>query len=80
MILGDSIIDWHSLGQAVLSSVVIGLGVLLVAGLGVVASLRAQDARAEHDEGGVIAFSVITVLCVLGIAGAIVAGIWAMTQ
>ncbi len=78
--LGEAIVDWHSLGQAVLSSVLIGLGVLIVAGFGVVASLRAQDARTKGQEGAVIGFSVITVLCIVGIGGAIVAGIWAMTQ
>jgi heme A synthase len=78
--IADSIVDWHSLGQAVLSSVVIGLGVLLVAGLAVVASLRAQDERAKGREGAVIAFGAVTVLCVIGILGAIAAGIWAMAQ
>jgi hypothetical protein len=79
MILG-SVVDWHSLGQAILSSVVIGLAVVLVAGVAVVASLRAQDARAKHQEGEVVVFSAVTVLCVIGIGAAIVAGIWAMTQ
>jgi hypothetical protein len=78
--IADAIVDWHSLGQAVLSSVVIGLGVLLVAGVAVVASLRAQDERAKGREGAVIGFSAVTVVCVIGILGAIAAGIWAMAQ
>ena len=36
-------IDWAALGQAAWTSVAIGLGVLLVAGVAVSSSLRAQD-------------------------------------
>jgi hypothetical protein len=73
-------IDWGALGQAVLTSVVIGLGVLLVAGIAVVTSLRAQDARSVNQNGAAAAFGAITAICVIALAAAIVIGIYIMTD
>jgi hypothetical protein len=53
--------------------------VVLVAGLAVVASLRAQDERRTH-RAGAIALDVVTALCVLAITGSIVLGIYVMTK
>lgn len=75
-----TLVDWDLLGEAALASVVIGIGVLVIAGLAVVASLRAQDERAAGREGPVIAYGAVTVVCVGVIAGAIAAGIWVMSQ
>jgi hypothetical protein len=75
-----TLVDWDLLGQAVLSSFVIGLGVLVVAGVAVAASLRAQDARSDGDETAFIGFSAVTVLGVVAVAAAVVGGIWVMTQ
>jgi hypothetical protein len=79
-VIASKLVDWDLLGQAVLYSFVVGLGVLVVGGLGVRASLHAQDARGDGHESTFVAFSAVTVICVLGIAGAIAAGIWVMTQ
>ena len=57
-----------------------GLGVLLVAGLAVTCSLRAQDARARGNEAAFVGLSVVTVLGVVGIVAAIAGGIWVMAQ
>jgi hypothetical protein len=78
--IASSVVDWGLLGQAVLTSVVFGLGVLLVAGVAVAASLRAQDARGEGSETAFIGFSAVTVIGVLGIVAAIAGGIWVMAQ
>jgi len=76
-----TLVDWDLLGEAVAVSFAIGIGVLVVAAIAVVASLRAQDERAAGDgEGGVVGWSAVTVACVLAIAGAIAAGIWVMAQ
>jgi hypothetical protein len=75
-----ALVDWDLLGEAVLNSFVIGLGVLVIAGIAVAASLRAQDARGEQRESAYVGFSAVTVVCVLAIAGAVAAGIWVMTQ
>jgi hypothetical protein len=75
-----TLVDWDLLGQAVLSSFVIGLGVLVVAGVAVAASLRAQDARSDGSETAFIGFSAVTVLGVVAVTAAVVGGIWVMAQ
>jgi hypothetical protein len=77
-----TLVDWDLLGQAVLSSFVIGLGVLVVAGAAVAASLRAQDSRNDGNEMAFIGFSAVTVLVVVAVAAAAGGGggIWVMAQ
>lgn len=75
-----TLVDWDLLGQAVLSSFVIGLAVLLVAGVAVAASLRAQDSRSEGNEAAFIGFGAITVLGVVAVLAAVGGGIWVMAQ
>jgi heme/copper-type cytochrome/quinol oxidase subunit 2 len=73
-------IDWGALGQAVWTSVVIGLGVLIVAALAVVTSLRSQDARNYGRGSAAASYAAITTLCVIALAAAIVVGIYIMTD
>jgi hypothetical protein len=75
-----TLVDWDLLGQAVLSSFVIGLGVLVVAGVAVAASLRAQDSRSDGNETAFIGYSAVTVLGVVAVTAAVVGGIWVMAQ
>jgi hypothetical protein len=72
-------VEWDKLLEAAYVSAAFGIGVLLVAGVAVVASLRAQDRRGA-GQGGVVALNVVTGVCVVCIAGAIVLGIAIMTQ
>ena len=58
--IASKLVEWDLLGEAVLYSVVFGLGVLVVGGLGVRASLHAQDARGEGHESAFVAFSAVT--------------------
>lgn len=74
------IVEWKPLLEAVWTSAVFGLAVLVIAGFGVRASLRAADQRSEHHEGAVIGYSAITVGCVALLVVAIAFGIWAMIQ
>jgi hypothetical protein len=69
-------IDWSALGQAAWTSVAIGLGVLLVAGVAVTSSLRAQDSRG----GDSTVLNVLTIACVVALLAAIVIGIYIMTD
>jgi hypothetical protein len=73
-------IDWGALGQAAWTSAAIGLGVLLVAGIAVTSSLRAQDAKASGHGGGSAVFNVVTIVCVVALFAAIVIGIYIMTD
>jgi hypothetical protein len=69
-------IDWAALAQAVWTSVAVALGVLLVAGVAVTSSLRAQDSR-----GGVsTVLNVLTIACVVALFAAVVIGIYIMTD
>ena len=74
-----TVVDWGKLLEAAYLSAVLGIGVVLIGGLAVVASLRAQDRRRAH-RGGVIALDVVTGACVLAIAGAIALGIYIMAN
>ena len=73
-------IDWSALAQAAYVSVAVALGVLLVAALAVISSLRAQEARADGHSGTGTALNVVTVVCVIALAAAIVIGIYIMTD
>jgi hypothetical protein len=75
-----TIVDWDSLAEAVYVSVAVGLGVLLVAAVGVASSLRAEDERGSGRGSSAAAFGSVTVVCVLGLIGAIAAGIYLLTQ
>ena len=70
-------IDWGSLWHAAWVSAAFGIGVLVVAGAAVIASLTAQDRRGAH-RGGVLALHVVTGVCVAGIAAAVVLAIYVM--
>ncbi len=74
-------IDWAALGQAAWTSVAIGLGVMLVAGIAVTSSLRAQDARGwGHGGGAAAVYHVLTVACVVALLAAVIIGIYFMTD
>ena len=72
-------IEWSKLLQAAYVSAAFGIGVIAVAGVAVVASLRAQDRRSAHL-GGAVAFEIVAATCVIGIVAAIVLGIYIMTD
>jgi hypothetical protein len=72
-------IDWGALWQAAYVSAAFGIGVMVVAGGAVVASLKSQDRRREH-QGGYVALDVVTGAGVLVILAAIVLGIYIMTD
>ena len=74
------IVEVDPLLEAIWTSAAFGLAVLAIAGFGVVASLKAGEQRQEHHEGGLIGYSVVTVVCVALLVGAVGLGIWAMTQ
>jgi hypothetical protein len=75
-----TIVDWSSLGEAAYVSVAVGLGVLLVAAVGVASSLRAEDERGAGRESSAVALNAVTVVCVLGLLAAIGTGIYLLTQ
>ena len=75
-----SIVDWAALGKTAYVSVLIGLGVLLVAALAVVSSLKAQDDRREGAGTAAVAYNGVTLLCLVGLFAAVVYGIYLIAQ
>ena len=74
------IVEVAPLLEAIWTSAVFGLVVLLVAGVGVTASLRAADQRTEHHEGAFASWGIVTIGCGVLLVAAVALGIWAMTQ
>jgi hypothetical protein len=74
------IVEVAPLLEAIWTSIAFGLGVLIIAGIGVRASLRAADERGEHHDGAMASYSFVTIICALLLVVAVVLGIWAMTQ
>jgi hypothetical protein len=72
-------VDWGKLLEAAYVSAAFGIGVVLIGGLAVIASLRAQDRRAA-GRGGAVALDLVTAACALAIAAAIVLGIYVMAS
>jgi hypothetical protein len=79
MIFGVTV-EWGKLIEAAYVSGAFGIGVILIAGFAVVASLRSQDRRAAHQGGAAVVLNVITITCVLAIAAAVVFAIYIMTD
>jgi UPF0716 family protein affecting phage T7 exclusion len=65
------IVDWKALGDVILISAVAGLAIASVLGIGIVASMRAQD-----HKGNVLALHAVTVVSVLLVAAAIAVGLY----
>jgi UPF0716 family protein affecting phage T7 exclusion len=70
-VFADSIVDWGALLDVILISAFAGLAIALTLGVGIVASLRAQD-----HKGNALALNAVTVISVLLVAGAIVVGLY----
>jgi hypothetical protein len=80
-ILAKVDIDWTALGKAGYVSAVAGLLALVVAALGVVSSLKAQDGRAQRGGTSAVGlYSIITGACVLALAALIAYGIYLLQR
>jgi hypothetical protein len=65
-----TIVDWGALLDVILTSAGAGLAIALTLGIGIVASLRAQD-----HKGNALALNAVTVISVALVAGAIAVGL-----
>jgi len=74
-LLADSIVDWAALGDVILISAIAGLAIATILGIGIVASLRAQD-----HKGNVMALHAVTIVSVVLVAGAIAVGLYYITD
>ena len=75
-LVADSIIDWGALWQVIWISAVAGIAIATVLGVGIVASLHAQDAKGTTALG----LNAVTVISVLLVGAALVTGIYFITD
>ena len=66
-----TIVDWGALLDVILISAFAGLAIALTLGVGIVASLRAQD-----HKGNALALNAVTVVSIVLVAGAIAVGLY----
>jgi UPF0716 family protein affecting phage T7 exclusion len=76
MIAADSIIDWGALWDVIWISAVAGLAIAAVLGLGIVSSLRAQDAKGTAALG----LNAVMVISVILVGAALITGIYFITD
>jgi hypothetical protein len=76
MIIADSIIDWGALWQVIWISAVAGIAIATVLGVGIVASLHAQDTKGTAALG----LNAVTVISVILVGVALVTGIYFITD
>ena len=75
-LLADSIIDWGALWQVIWISAVAGIAIATVLGVGIVASLHAQDTKGTAALG----LNAVTVISVILVGVALVTGIYFITD
>jgi hypothetical protein len=75
-----TVVDWAALAKTAWVSAAIGLGVLVVAAIGVASSLKAQDDRHAGANTAAITYGAVTVLAVAGLIAAVVYGIYLIAQ
>jgi hypothetical protein len=76
----STLVEWDLLWQAVYVSVLVGVGVALIAAIAVRASLSAQDERAAGQNAAATLNMGLTVVCVVALGAAIVIGVYLLTQ
>jgi hypothetical protein len=75
-LVAESIIDWGALWQVIWISAVAGIAIATVLGIGIVSSLRAQDA----DGTTALGLNAVTVISVILVGAALVTGIYFITD
>jgi hypothetical protein len=75
-----AIVDPAKLGQVVLYSFVVGVGISIALSLAVSGAAGLVDAVRERRMGSMVAWAMVTTVCVGVIAGAIVLGLVVMSS
>jgi hypothetical protein len=74
-----SIVDTTKLGKVVLYSLVSGIGIAVIFGLGVSSAVGLVDAMRERRTAASVAWGALALICVAGALAAVVLGIVAMS-
>ena len=75
-LIAESIIDWGALWDVIWISAVAGIAIAAVLGVGIVASLHAQDTKGTAALG----LNAVTVISVILVGVALVTGIYFITD
>ncbi len=74
-----AIVEWGTIGKVVLYSLVAGVGISVIFGLGVSSAAGLMDAMRARRGTAAIGWGVLAGLCIAGSLGAVVLGIVVMT-
>jgi hypothetical protein len=81
MLLADPVVDWGKLGQVVLYSAGVGVGVAVCFSLAILGAVRFADARrGDGDTGAAIGYALLTCLGLAATLAAAVIAIVVMTS
>jgi hypothetical protein len=80
VIAANPIVDWNALGQVVLYSLGVGVGVMLCYALAILGATRFAELRAGDRTGGALAYAVLGVLGFAATIAAVVGAIIVMTN
>jgi hypothetical protein len=75
-----SIVDTTAIGKVILYSLIFGVGIVVVFGLGVSSVAAVQDALRQRRTIASAAWGLLTVACVAATVGAVVLGIVVMSS
>lgn len=78
--IASPLVDWNALGQVVLYSLIAGVGVPAIYALVVLGASRASEARRGSATVQGYVYALLSIVGSLVCLGAIVYGIWLMTQ
>ena len=80
IVFGDPIVDWGALGEVVLVSLCVGVGVTLASSLALLGAVRSAEMRRSERPFESTLYGVLGLLGLAVTVGAMVAGIVLMTQ
>jgi hypothetical protein len=74
-----TVVDTTRLGKVVLYSLVSGIGIAVIFGLGVSSAVALVDAMREHRTAASVAWGALAMICLAGALAAVVLGIVVMS-
>jgi hypothetical protein len=82
LVLGDALVNWSAIWKIVLVALIGGAGIVIVYGF-LLLGLKyatADGSGGTHSEGSRVLAYALVAICAILVVGAIVLGIYAMTQ
>lgn len=83
LVLGDALVNWSAIWKIVIVALIGGAGIVIVYGfllLGLKYATADGSGGTTHSEGSRVLAYALVAICAILVVGAIVLGIYAMTQ